>query len=63
MRSSRRTFPKADLRKRDGEAIQESLFVWDSAIATLNPEVAIKITSKVVHAIMARLYVPPSLSS
>jgi hypothetical protein len=27
---------------------------WDSAIGTLNPEVAIKITSKVVQAIMAR---------
>ncbi len=27
---------------------------WDSAIATLNPEVAMKMTSKVVQAIMAR---------
>lgn len=27
---------------------------WDSAVGTLNPEVAIKITSKVVQAIMAR---------
>jgi len=33
----------------------ESLLVWESAISTLNPEIAIKITSKVVHAIMARL--------
>lgn len=55
----RRTFPKADLRKRDGEVVQEALFVWDSAVSTLNPEVAIKITSKVVHAIMARLCVAP----
>lgn len=52
---SYRTFPKVRPRQKDAEAMTESLLVWESAISTLNPEIAIKITSKVVHAIMARL--------
>jgi hypothetical protein len=32
----------------------ERISEWDSAIGTLNPEVAIKVTSKVVQAIMSR---------
>lgn len=35
--------------------MMESLLTWEAAVSTLNPEVAIKITSKVVTAIMARL--------
>lgn len=37
-----------------GKRIKE----WESAIATLNPEVAMKITSKVVQSIMSRWWVP-----
>ena len=53
--SSCRTFPKVNPRHRDAEPMMESLLTWEAAVSTLNPEVAIKITSKVVHAIMARL--------
>jgi hypothetical protein len=37
----------------------EALLIWEAAVSTLNPEIAIKISSKVVGTIMARLYVKP----
>ncbi|CED83368.1 hypothetical protein [Phaffia rhodozyma] len=52
-----KTFPRADPNSFDSEEIFDTLQTWDNAVAALNTEVAIKITSKVVQAIMARLYV------
>lgn len=48
-----RTYPKPRP-GRQGLKLAQRVQEWDSAIATLNPEVAMKITSKVVQAIMAR---------
>ena len=49
-----RTFPEPKRGRRGAHALARSVKEWESAIGTLNPEVAIKITSKVVQAIMAR---------
>jgi hypothetical protein len=48
-----RTYPQAKPGRRNKE-MAKRIKEWDSAVATLNPEVAMKITSKVVQAIMAR---------
>ncbi|KAL7424392.1 hypothetical protein Q5752_000074 [Cryptotrichosporon argae] len=49
-----RTYPQPRPGRRGAKEMLFRLQDWDSAIGTLNPEVAIKITSKVVQAIMAR---------
>ncbi|KAK4689771.1 hypothetical protein P7C73_g329, partial [Tremellales sp. Uapishka_1] len=49
-----RTYPQPKKGRRGFMEATERVREWDSAIGTLNPEVAIKITSKVVQAIMAR---------
>jgi hypothetical protein len=48
-----RTYPQPKKGKRN-LGLAERIAEWDSAVATLNPEIAIKITSKVVQAILAR---------
>jgi hypothetical protein len=52
-----RTYPEARAGKRGAKEKAKQIKEWESAIATLNPEVAIKITSRVVQAIMARWWV------
>jgi hypothetical protein len=54
-----RTFPRVNHKLRDAEEMTEALLIWEAAVSTLNPEIAIKISSKVVGTIMARLYVKP----
>lgn len=49
-----RTYPQPRPRQRGAKELERRIKEWDSAIGTLNPEVALKITSKVVQAIMAR---------
>ncbi|KAK1926386.1 glycosyl transferase family group 2-domain-containing protein [Papiliotrema laurentii] len=49
-----RTYPQPKRGKRGSKELARRIKEWDSAVGTLNPEVAMKITSKVVQAIMAR---------
>ncbi|WWD07950.1 hypothetical protein V865_006058 [Kwoniella europaea PYCC6329] len=49
-----RTYPQPKNSKRGARELGRRIKEWDAAISTLNPEVAMKITSKVVQAIMAR---------
>ncbi|ODN75346.1 hypothetical protein L202_06522 [Cryptococcus amylolentus CBS 6039] len=49
-----RTFPQPKASTKKARETSRRLKEWDSAISTLNPEVVMKITSKVVQAIMAR---------
>ncbi|WVQ83998.1 hypothetical protein IAT38_006143 [Cryptococcus sp. DSM 104549] len=49
-----RTYPQPKQGKASARELGRRIKEWDSAISTLNPEVAMKITSKVVQAIMAR---------
>ncbi|GFZ49140.1 hypothetical protein JCM24511_06890 [Saitozyma sp. JCM 24511] len=49
-----RTYPQPRPGRRGARDMAERISEWDSAIGTLNPEVAIKVTSKVVQAIMSR---------
>lgn len=54
-----RTYPQPRPRQRGAKELERRIKEWDSAVGTLNPEVALKITSKVVQAIMARWSVLP----
>jgi hypothetical protein len=49
-----RTYPQPRNGRKGSKEMALRVKEWDSAIGTLNPEVAMKITSKVVQAIMAR---------
>ncbi|GHJ84242.1 hypothetical protein NliqN6_0644 [Naganishia liquefaciens] len=49
-----RTHPRLRNRRRRSPAVREALRQWEQAICLLNPEVALRISSKVVQAIMAR---------
>nr|ACZ81467.1 Ncp1 [Kwoniella heveanensis] len=49
-----RTYPQPKNSKRGARDLARRIKEWDAAVSTLNPEVALKITSKVVQAIMAR---------
>jgi hypothetical protein len=49
-----RTYPQPKRGKRGAKELARRIKEWDSAVGTLNPEVAMKVTSKVVQAIMAR---------
>jgi hypothetical protein len=49
-----RTYPQPRKGRRGAREMDRRIKEWDSAVGTLNPEVAMKITSKVVQAIMAR---------
>lgn len=49
-----RTFPQPKRGQRGAKGLAQRVMEWDSAISTLNPEVAIKVTSLVVQAIMSR---------
>ncbi|WWD22045.1 hypothetical protein CI109_106533 [Kwoniella shandongensis] len=49
-----RTYPQPKSGKKGARELGRRIKEWDSAISTLNPEIALKITSKVVQAIMAR---------
>ncbi|WVW78745.1 hypothetical protein I302_100705 [Kwoniella bestiolae CBS 10118] len=49
-----RTYPQPKNSKKGARELGRRIKEWDAAVSTLNPEVAMKITSKVVQAIMAR---------
>lgn len=49
-----RTYPQPKRGRRGAKELARRIQEWDSAVGTLNPEVAMKVTSKVVQAIMAR---------
>ncbi|WRT65029.1 uncharacterized protein IL334_001971 [Kwoniella shivajii] len=49
-----RTYPQPKNTKKGARELSRRIKEWDGAVSTLNPEVAMKITSKVVQAIMAR---------
>lgn len=49
-----RTYPEVRHGRRGAREMAKRVDEWESAIGTLNPEVAMKITSKVVQAIMSR---------
>ncbi|WVQ97801.1 hypothetical protein IAU59_004916 [Kwoniella sp. CBS 9459] len=49
-----RTYPQPKNSKQGARDLTRRIKEWDAAVSTLNPEVALKITSKVVQAIMAR---------
>ncbi|KAJ9105388.1 hypothetical protein QFC21_001758 [Naganishia friedmannii] len=49
-----RTYPDRKSRQKRSLAMREALWDWEQAICLLNPEVALRISSKVVQAIMAR---------
>ncbi|WVR04424.1 hypothetical protein IAU60_001426 [Kwoniella sp. DSM 27419] len=49
-----RTYPQPKVSRKGGRDLSRKIKEWDTAVSTLNPEVAMKITSKVVQAIMAR---------
>lgn len=56
-----RTYPNYKSKQKRSSAMREALKEWDQAICLLNPEVALRISSKVVQAIMARAYVAQSV--
>ncbi|KAJ9112325.1 hypothetical protein QFC19_000745 [Naganishia cerealis] len=49
-----RTYPDWKSKQKRSTAIKEALREWEQAVCLLNPEVALRISSKVVQAIMAR---------
>lgn len=49
-----RTYPEVKHGKKGAREQARRVAEWESAVGTLNPEVAMKITSKVVQAIMSR---------
>lgn len=49
-----RTYPEVKHGKKGSREQARRVAEWESAVGTLNPEVAMKVTSKVVQAIMSR---------